>query len=304
MDKVGDVLHRDIAALGRDRRARRSRDPRIKNARARCRSSSRAPSRANVKGARDREGAQARVTEELERLGAASSCSTTRSRFHHHGDVRGPRAGPFTTQRVRLPFPWLNTLNLPRCANLGGEMKTLVPGSSCRLALVGCSRRQVVETAWPGRRSRTRVGYSYDYRATPEGVVIPRSVIDDEAETSPSGHRRSRCSCATSPAMRCSETTDRGVTRRHEGEAPQARPRRGRQCRSHTGSASTSRRPPFIVEAGGQEGRVRARSRTSSGCLASVKVKCDTFVSPVLASRTCNRGERQLRNENTTRTRR
>jgi hypothetical protein len=45
----------------------------------------------------------------------------------------------------------------------------------------------------------------------------------------------------------------------------------------------------FLVETGGPKEQMDRYKQSVDYMLASVKVKCDTFVSPVLASRTCNR---------------
>jgi hypothetical protein len=45
----------------------------------------------------------------------------------------------------------------------------------------------------------------------------------------------------------------------------------------------------FVVETGGSKDQMERYKPSVDWMLASVKVKCDTFVSPVLASRTCNR---------------
>jgi hypothetical protein len=45
----------------------------------------------------------------------------------------------------------------------------------------------------------------------------------------------------------------------------------------------------FVVETGGPKAEVERYKSSLDWMLASVQVKCDTFVSPVLASKTCNR---------------
>lgn len=120
VDKVGDVLHRDIAALDvTDEHV--DLEIRIKNARAMQKQLTELLSRANVKEALEIEKELGRVTEELERLEGRLKLLNDKIAFSTIMVTFEARGQALTTQRVRLPFPWLNTLNLPSLLNLGEE---------------------------------------------------------------------------------------------------------------------------------------------------------------------------------------
>jgi hypothetical protein len=120
VDKVGDVLHRDIAALDvTDEHV--DLEIRIKNARAMQKHLTDLLARANVKEALEIEKELGRITEELERLEGRLKLLNDKIAFSTIAVQFEARGQALTTQRVRLPFPWLNTLNLPNLLNLGEE---------------------------------------------------------------------------------------------------------------------------------------------------------------------------------------
>jgi hypothetical protein len=120
VDKVGDVLHRDIAALDvTDEHV--DLEIRIKNARAMQKHLTDLLARANVKEALEIEKELGRITEELERLEGRLKLLNDKIAFSTIAVQFEARGQALTTQRVRLPFPWLNTLNLPNLLNLSEE---------------------------------------------------------------------------------------------------------------------------------------------------------------------------------------
>ncbi|MFO0734953.1 MAG: serine/threonine protein kinase [Labilithrix sp.] len=173
-------------------------------------------------------------------------------------------------------------------------MKTLVLrilGLLSILALVGCGRPFKVETAPGFVPLENQSGYSYDYRATtPEGVVVAIRVIDDEER----GDLAFWTQALTLQLRDVSgyallETTD---TRSRDGTKGKllklGHDEDGKPFTYWVGVYLAQGRL-FIVEAGGQKDAFERAKPNVEWMLASVKVKCDTFVSPVLASRTCNK---------------
>jgi hypothetical protein len=120
VDGVGDVLHRDIAAEDvTDEHV--DTEIRIKNARAMQQHLTALLAKANVKEALEIEKELARVTQELELLEGHLKLLNDRIAFSTITVNFEPRGMTITTQRVRLPFPWLNTLNLPTLLQLNEE---------------------------------------------------------------------------------------------------------------------------------------------------------------------------------------
>lgn len=120
VDKVGDVLHRDIAALDvTDEHV--DLEIRIKNARAMQKQLTELLAKANVKEALEIEKELGRVTEELERLEGRLKLLNDKIAFSTIAVTFEARGQTLQTQRVRLPFPWLNTLNLPTLLNLSED---------------------------------------------------------------------------------------------------------------------------------------------------------------------------------------
>jgi hypothetical protein len=120
VDGVGDVLHRDIEAEDvTDEHV--DTEIRIKNARAMQQHLTALLAKANVKEALEIEKELARVTQELELLEGRLKLLNDRIAFSTITVNFEPRGLTITTQRVRLPFPWLNTLNLPTLLQLNEE---------------------------------------------------------------------------------------------------------------------------------------------------------------------------------------
>jgi hypothetical protein len=120
IDKVGDVLHRDVQAEDvTDEHV--DLEIRIKNARAMQRRLSDLLSKASVKEALDIEKELHRVTEELERLEGRMKVLKDRIAFSTITVAFEPRGTTIQTTNVRLPFPWLGALNLPSLLSLYEE---------------------------------------------------------------------------------------------------------------------------------------------------------------------------------------
>lgn len=112
IDKIGDVLHRDVSAVDvTDEHV--DLEIRIKNARAMQQQLTALLAKANVKEALEIEKELGRVTEELERLEGKLKLLNDKIAFSTitvHFEARGQT---LQTQRVALPFPWLGSLGLP-----------------------------------------------------------------------------------------------------------------------------------------------------------------------------------------------
>lgn len=157
------------------------------------------------------------------------------------------------------------------------------------LATTGCGRPFDVKTA-PGfvaLEGQT----AYEYRATtPEGVVVGVRVIDDE--------KRSDLDF-WSQAMTLQLRDTVGYALLEKGDVASIDGTKGRLLkfgRDEGGKPYTywvtiyaAQDRLFVVEAGGAEAAFERAKPNVEWMLKSVRVKCDTFVSPVLASRTCNR---------------
>jgi hypothetical protein len=120
IDKLGDVLHRDIQAEDvTDEHV--DLEIRVKNARAMQRRLSDLLTKADVKNALEIEKELHRVTEELERLEGKLKVLKDRVAFSTITVAFEPRGATLTASRPRLPFPWLGNLNLPNLLSLTEE---------------------------------------------------------------------------------------------------------------------------------------------------------------------------------------
>ena len=132
---------------------------------------------------------------------------------------------------------------------------------------------------------------AYDYRATtPEGVVVAVRVVEDE--------KRGDLAFWTQ-ALTLQLRDVSGYALLDTRDVTSADGTKGRRLEfghdednkpySYWVTLYPAQGRLFIVEAGGtKDAFVRAKGNVE-WMLASVRVRCDTFVSPVLASRTCNR---------------
>lgn len=158
-------------------------------------------------------------------------------------------------------------------------------------ALAGCGRPFDVKTAPGFIPLENQDAHRYDYRATtPEGVVVAVRVVDDERRgdlafwtqaVSLQLREVSGYALLDSVDVRSQDGTPGKLLKfgHDEGDKPFAYwvtifPAQGRL---------------FLVEAGGAKDAFERARPSVEWMLASVRVRCDTIVSPVLASRTCNR---------------
>lgn len=117
IDKVGDILHREISAEDvTDEHV--DLEIRIKNARAMQRRLTDLLAKASVKDALEIEKELHRVTEELERLEGKLKLLGDRVAFSTITVTFEPRGATVAATRPKLPFPWLQSLNLPSLLTL------------------------------------------------------------------------------------------------------------------------------------------------------------------------------------------
>lgn len=117
VDKIGDVLHREIQAQDvTDEYV--DTEIRIKNARAMQARLRQLLERAAVKEALEIEKELARVTQELELLEGKLKLLKDRIAYSTITVVFEPRGATLQATRIRLPFPWLSRLGLPNLLSL------------------------------------------------------------------------------------------------------------------------------------------------------------------------------------------
>jgi len=120
IDKIGDVLHRDIQAEDvTDEHV--DLEIRIKNSRAMQKRLTDLLTKADVKNALEIEKELHRVTEELERLEGRLKVLKDRIAFSTITVVFEARGATIQATRQRLPFPWLGALNLPSLLSLSED---------------------------------------------------------------------------------------------------------------------------------------------------------------------------------------
>ncbi len=156
-------------------------------------------------------------------------------------------------------------------------------------AVAGCGRPFDVKTA-PGFVPLENQA-TYDYRATtPEGVVVAVRVVDDEKRGDLAFWTQavtlqlrdvSGYALLDSEDVRSRDGTAGKLLKfgHDEGDKPFA----------YWVSIFPAQGRLFLVEAGGAKDSFERARPSVEWMLASVRVRCDTIVSPVLASRTCNR---------------
>ncbi|MBX3230278.1 MAG: serine/threonine protein kinase [Labilithrix sp.] len=159
------------------------------------------------------------------------------------------------------------------------------------LALTACGRPFKVSTAPGFVPLDEQHAYGYEYRATtPEGVVVAVRVIDDEergdldfwaqALTLQLRDVNGYALLATKDVSSRDGTKGKRLELGHDEDG---------KPYIYWVSVFPAQGRLFVVEAGGARDAFERSRQSVEWMLASVKVKCDTFVSPVLASRTCNR---------------
>ena len=120
IDKVGDVVHRDIQAHDvTDEFV--DLEIRIKNARAMRTRLQTLLERANVKEALEIEKELHRVTEELELLEGKIKLLKDKIAYSTITVTFAPRGSALQASKIRLPFPWLSQLGLPSLLTLSED---------------------------------------------------------------------------------------------------------------------------------------------------------------------------------------
>lgn len=157
------------------------------------------------------------------------------------------------------------------------------------LVLTGCGRPFDVKTA-PGfvELEHQRV---YDYRATsPEGVVVGIRVIEDEDRGDLAFWTQAlTLHLRDASGYALLETTDIASRDGTKGKLLELGRDEGDRPFVFWVAVFLAQKKLFLVEAGGPKDVFDRAKPSVEWMLASVRVRCDTIVSPVLASRTCNR---------------
>ncbi len=120
VDKVGDVIHRDIQAQDvTDEYV--DLEIRIRNARAMRTRLQTLLERANVKEALEIEKELNRVTQELELLEGKIKLLKDKVAYSTITVTFAPRGSALQASKIRLPFPWLSQLGLPNLLTLSED---------------------------------------------------------------------------------------------------------------------------------------------------------------------------------------
>jgi len=120
IDKIGDVLHRDVQAQDvTDEYV--DAETRIKNARAMQVRLKVLLDKANVKEALEIEKEMRRVTEELELLEGKLKLLKDKIAYSTITVAFEPRGSTIQATRIKLPFPWLTQLGLPTLLQLSED---------------------------------------------------------------------------------------------------------------------------------------------------------------------------------------
>jgi hypothetical protein len=157
------------------------------------------------------------------------------------------------------------------------------------LGLVACGKPFKVETA-PGFVPLENQG-EYAYRSTtPEGVVVAIRVIDDEDRGDIAFWTQALTlqlrDVSGYALLETKDITSRDGTK---GKLLKLGHDEDGKPFTYWVGAFLAQGRLFIVEAGGQKDAFERARPNVEWTMASIKVKCDTIVSPVLASRTCNK---------------
>lgn len=157
--------------------------------------------------------------------------------------------------------------------------------------LVGCGRPFKVSTAPGFVPLDEQRPYGYEYRSTtPEGVVVAVRVIENEER----GDLDFWAQALTLQLRDVSgyallATKDVAARDGTKGKRLELGHDEDNKPYTYWVSVFSAQGRLFIVEAGGAKEAFERSKASVEWMMASVKVKCDTIVSPVLASKTCNR---------------
>ena len=162
---------------------------------------------------------------------------------------------------------------------------------SLGLAAVGCGRPFKIKTA-PGfveLEEQAREGYGYR-ATTPDGVVIGVRVVDDEERGDlPFWVRSLTLQLRDIKGYALLSSTDVRASDGTPGKRLRFGSDEGNKPYLYDVALFRTADRLFLVESGGPKDLMERADRSVEWMLASLKVRCNTFISPVLASRTCNR---------------
>lgn len=159
------------------------------------------------------------------------------------------------------------------------------------MALTACGKPFTAQTA-PGfveLESQGVVGY--DYRATtPDGVVFSVRVIEDESRGDTDFWVRTLVlRVRDQMGYALLESVDATSADGTKGKTLKFGHDEGGKPYVYWVTLFQAQGRLFIAEAGGSKPNFDTAKPRVEGMLRSLKVRCDTLVAPVLASRTCNR---------------
>jgi hypothetical protein len=156
-------------------------------------------------------------------------------------------------------------------------------------AATGCGKPFDVQTA-PGFVPLENQG-QYEYRATtPEGVVVAIRVVEDEKRGDLAFWTQAltlQLRDVTGYALL--DSVDVGARDGTKGKLLKFGHDEADKPFAYWVSIFPAQGRLFLVEAGGSKDAFERARPSVEWMMKSVRVRCDTFVSPVLASRTCNR---------------
>lgn len=167
----------------------------------------------------------------------------------------------------------------------------IVIATSLGLVAIGCGRPFDVKTAPGFIELQAQAEEGYLYRATtPDGVVIGMRVIEDEERGDLSFWVRTLTNQLRDvKGYALLETTD---TKSRDG-TPGKRLRfgsdEGKKPYTYELALFQAQGRLFLVETGGPKEQVERARPSLEWMHANLRVRCNSLVSPVLASRTCNR---------------
>jgi hypothetical protein len=159
------------------------------------------------------------------------------------------------------------------------------------LAGAGCGRPFKVETA-PGFVELGDQQPEYDYRATtPEGVVVAVKTVDlpDQHQSLDFWVHAVTLEMRDVKGYALLETVDIVARDGTKGKQLRFGHDEDRKPFVYWLTLYVAQDRLFLVESGGAKDAFERNRAGVEWTHASLKVRCDTFVSPVLASRTCNR---------------
>lgn len=169
--------------------------------------------------------------------------------------------------------------------------KSLVCLVLLALSLVACGRPFKVSTAPGFVPLEDQTPFGYAYRATtPEGVVMAIRVIDDEDRGDLAFWTQAlTLQLRDVQGYALLQTLDTKSRDGTPGKLLELGHDEDNKPFTYWVAIFLAQGRLFVVEAGGQKEAFERAQPNVEWMLASVKVKCDTIVSPVLASRTCNK---------------